>query len=347
MNEVAAVAGASEPTPFAGYPFSELPADPPLPHSLSASESRMIRVESQAFGALETHVRVAGSGPPLLLLHGLMTSAYSFRYVIEPLAARRTLYVPDLPGAGRTELPKVGRYTADALAAWIGDLLHALELGPADIAGNSLGGYLALLLALKRPSCVRRLAVMHAPGFPEPRLRALRAGLSVPGARSLLCAQIRKDPRQWVYRNVHYRNEALKCREEIEEYAAALSRPGGAEAFAGWLKDTLDPSAMSRVEADLAGRAQRGERPPATLLLWGDADPLVPVEYGARWLSLLPGARLVTVPGASHFLHVDAPLQTATELLRFFDDSFATPDGGEGGAAAPAEEAPAGEAAAD
>ena len=92
--------------PFEQLPFDEVPDQPRISHPYASSEARTIALKSSHFGDVNVHVRVFGSGPPLLRLHGLMTSSYSFRYVLEPLGAKFTLYVPDLIGAGRSDKPR-------------------------------------------------------------------------------------------------------------------------------------------------------------------------------------------------------------------------------------------------
>ena len=88
--------------PFQQLPFAALPALPRIPHPYFSTPARELSLHSTAFGDVRVHCRVHGSGPPLLLVHGLMTSSYSFRYVLEPLGQHFTVYVPDLPGSGRS-----------------------------------------------------------------------------------------------------------------------------------------------------------------------------------------------------------------------------------------------------
>ena len=74
--------------PFQRQRFEELPELPRRPHPFFAAEARSVSVETEGFGAMDVSVRVHGDGPPLLLVHGLMTSGYSWRYLLEPLGRR-------------------------------------------------------------------------------------------------------------------------------------------------------------------------------------------------------------------------------------------------------------------
>ncbi|MBX3271417.1 MAG: alpha/beta hydrolase [Sandaracinaceae bacterium] len=289
--------------PFRQLPFESLPERPRVPHGFFELPEERLRVRSEGFGAIELSVRRAGSGPPLVLVHGLMTSSYSFRYVIEPLARDYTVIVFDLPGAGRSDAPRAP-YTPDALADLIGDTLRALGVEGARVIGNSMGGYLAMRLALRRPGAMSRLVNLHSPGAPTPRMWALEAALSLPGSAAIVDRLVRRDPLRWAFRNVHYWDESLKSLEEAREYGAPLATPAGREAFARYLGDTLRASEMRRFARQLAAL----ERFPVPLqLVYARRDPMVPPEVGAALARLVPGAELVWLDEGSHFAHVDAP----------------------------------------
>ena len=162
--------------PFQQLPFAALPALPRIPHPYFSTPARELSLHSTAFGDVRVHCRVHGSGPPLLLVHGLMTSSYSFRYVLEPLGQHFTVYVPDLPGSGRSSMPDRS-YHPDRYAEFLGELIDALGIRGCRTVGNSLGGYLAMRLALRDRGAMSRLLNLHSPGIPLPRLHALRMAL--------------------------------------------------------------------------------------------------------------------------------------------------------------------------
>ena len=104
------------PEPFQQLPYAEIPALPRRPHGYERTEAHTVSMESQPFGRIRIHYRTLGEGPPLLLMHGLMTTSYSWRYVFEPLAARFRVYAPDMPGCGESGKPLDRSYSAPALA---------------------------------------------------------------------------------------------------------------------------------------------------------------------------------------------------------------------------------------
>jgi pimeloyl-ACP methyl ester carboxylesterase len=87
-----------DPNPFERIPFDDLPEKPRRDHDYDKTDARHIEVATATFGNVDPHDRVFGEGPPLLLVHGLVTSSYWWRYVFEALGDYFTLYAPDLPG---------------------------------------------------------------------------------------------------------------------------------------------------------------------------------------------------------------------------------------------------------
>ena len=305
--------------PFRQGRFADLPATPRVPHPFFAAPREDVVLRAGPLAGTRIAVRTWGQGPPLLLVHGLMTGGYSFRHVLAPLGARRTLYVPDLPGAGDSDAP-AARLTPEVLGDAILGVAEALGVAGAPVLGNSMGGYVAMHLALRRPSAMAALVNVHSPGFPELRLHALRGALALPGARWLLHALVARDPRRWVHRNVHYRDESLKSLEEADVYGAPLRTVAGRDAFRSYLRDTMDPFAMKRFQAELGARRAEGLGfPIPLLLLWARRDPMVPPSFGPRFAAAIPDAELRWLEDASHFAHVDQPAATADAVLEFLD----------------------------
>jgi len=304
--------------PFRRGRFADLPERPRLAHPYFETRSQAITIDEGAFAGTRAHVRVHGDGPPLLLVHGLMTSSYSWRYVLEPLGRHFTVYAPDLPGNGRSDRPVDASYHPDALAGWIAAVQRGLGVRGCPVIGNSMGGYLAMRLALRDPAAMSRLVNLHSPGLPAPRMYALGAALALPGARRLLARMVRREPRRWVHRNVHYWDESLKSLEEAREYGEPLADPAGARVFTRHLAETLATGPMRGFRRQLAERRRGGEPFPVPLLLvYARRDPMVPPAIGDALAALVPSARMVRLDQASHFAHVDAPERFLPPVLEF------------------------------
>lgn len=305
-------------TPFRRGRFEDLPATPRVPHPFADTKLERVAVTTDELGTCTAAVRTYGSGPPLFLVHGLMTSSYSWRHVLAPLGAHFTLYMPDLPGNGDSDRPQDRPYHPEAMAVWLGALQRALGIRGGPVIGNSMGGYLCMRLALRDAGAMSRLINVHSPGVPEKRLWALRAAFAVPGTRALLARIARRDPERWVHRNVHYWDESLKSREEARIYGAALATPDGARAFVKHLAETMALGPVRDFHRTLQARRDAGQRfPVPLLLLYAERDPMVPPRFGEIFAGLIPDARLVWLREASHFAHVDAVDRFLPPVLDF------------------------------
>lgn len=304
--------------PFRRGRFEDLPEAPWKPHRFAATRLERVPVTTAELGACTAAVRTYGAGPPLLLIHGLMTTSYSWRYLLEPLGARYTLYMPDLPGNGDSDRPQDRAYHPEALAAWLGAVQRALGIRGGPVIGNSMGGYLAMRLALRDPAAMSRLVNLHSPGVPEARLWALRIGLAVPGVKRLLARVARRAPERWVHRNVHYWDESLKSREEARIYGGQLASVEGSRAFVKHLAETMAIGPIRDFQRTLRARRAAGQPfPVPLLLLYAERDPMVPPRFGDVLAGLIPDARLVRLGEASHFAHVDAVERFLPPVLEF------------------------------
>jgi pimeloyl-ACP methyl ester carboxylesterase len=304
--------------PFRRGRFVDLPATPRRPHRFFELAERRVTVASSAFGPVGISYRELGDGAPLLLVHGLMTTSYSWRYVLEELAQTWRVIAIDLPGCGRSDKPPGARYGAAALAAFLVELVDALGVRGCRVVGNSMGGYLCMRAALADGGAFSRLVDIHSPGVPDWRYRALGALLSVPGMRAMLAWWVRRAPQRWAHKNVHYFDETLKSIEEAAEYGDPLAAADGARAFVSYLGDTFAPRDIAAFVATLSERRHAHQPfPVPLLLLYSRQDPLVPPSVGERLHALVPDAPLVWLDDTSHFAHVDTPAEVLRELRAF------------------------------
>ena len=253
-------------------------------------------------------MREKGDGEPLLLIHGLMTTSYSWRYLIDPLAEQFRVIAPDLVGCGCSDKPRAD-YGPSRLAEFIGELQDALGIRGCGVVGNSLGGYLCMQLALADPQSMRKLINIHSPGVPMARLYALKNVLRLPASRALLKWWVRRDVHRWAHGRVHYWDETVKSLEEARQYGDPLADDAGVTAFVHYLTDALDPAAMRRFVGALASF------PVPLQLIYARRDPMVPPSVGKRLHALLPAAELLWLDDCSHFVQVDQP-ETLTQLIR-------------------------------
>lgn len=244
------------------------------------------------------HVVDAGQGPTVLLLHGFLHSSFTWRATIEALAPRHRVIALDLLGCGWSDRG-AGDYSLEGLTRWTCGALDALGVGDLHaVVGNSLGGALALDLALGAPERVGRVALVSplgatvpVPGLPfrllgvpalEPLFR-LTAGNAAFARRALSLMAYRRRP----------------VDAEVLHGFAPLERPGSLLAATGMAGALWATSAS--VEARLGALTH-----PA-LLVWGGRDAVLPLAYGRRVASLLPAARLEVFDDCGHCAHEEDP----------------------------------------
>ena len=248
--------------------------------------------------------RVMGSGPPLVLIHGMVNSSRHWRAVAERLADRYTVIAPDLVGHGDSATPR-GDYSLGAHATVIRDLLSALGIERATIVGHSLGGGIAMVFFWQFPERVERLALLSSGGL-GPKVSPLLRSVAVPGFRLFLNLVANK------FVNNVLRRAGTQGRN-IARAMRPLQTPGQKRAFMQTLRAVIDVHGQ-RVNAN-DRLYLLGDTP--MLIIWGERDHTIPLEHGRAAHEAIPHSQFVTLPKAAHFPHLDDPEGVADALGRF------------------------------
>ena len=306
-----------------------LPATGPWPHPYYQLPDEFLEVEMRGERGdrarrLRVRHKAVGSGPPLVLVHGLMTSSYSWRYVIEPLSRRYRVLVPDLIGSGATDKPLDFVYSVANVARFLRAYVKAVADEPVYLVGNSLGGLYSVraLLDEQAEPLARRFVLMHAPGYPFARTRALNLLLGAPvlgsGLASLVAHVSHRWPRTFVAKNVHYLRKDMMSEEEAAEYGSLFATLDGARAFARILHESVNPNEHASIVGELKARVRGGTPFPCpTKILYARKDVMVPASFGPLFHADIPGSELAWMDDASHFLQVDAPERTVEHIVAF------------------------------
>jgi pimeloyl-ACP methyl ester carboxylesterase len=263
--------------------------------------------------------RSAGSGPVVVLVHGITSTSATWSNVLPYLAERFTIIAPDLLGHGDSAKPR-GDYSLGAYASGIRDLLIALGHERATFVGHSLGGGVAMQLAYQFPEHCERLVLVASGGLGREITPLLRAA-SLPGAELVLplLAHQRLLGTGRAVGNLLGR-VGLRVHTDMGEVLrghASLSDGETRAAFLHTLRTIVDPLGQ---RVDASDRLYLAEMIPF-LLIWGDRDPIIPVEHAHAAHRLVPGSRLVIFPGAGHFPHLDDPLRFVSVLVDFIETS--------------------------
>ena len=265
--------------------------------------------------------RAAGSGPVIVLVHGITSNSATWERVMPYLATRFTVIAPDLIGHGESAKPR-GDYSLGAYSSGIRDLMVALGHESATFVGHSLGGGVAMQLAYQFPERCERLVLVDSGGLGREVSFLLRAA-TLPFSEIVLplLAHTRLlDAGRVVGRT--FGRVGLHAGTDMAELArghASLSDPEARSAFINTLRTIVDPGGQ-RVNA--SDRLYLAENVPF-MLVWGERDPIIPVEHGLAAHELVPSSRLEVFENAGHFPHVDDPQRFLDVLLDFIDSTEA------------------------
>jgi pimeloyl-ACP methyl ester carboxylesterase len=260
--------------------------------------------------------RMVGSGPPLLLIHGIGDSSTTWLKVIPELARRYTVIAPDLLGHGESAKPRAD-YAVAAYACGMRDLLGVLDVERVTVVGHSLGGGIAMQFAYQFPDRCERLVLVGSGGIgPDvhPLLRIAAApgaelGLSVAASAPVRAAMRMVAP---VLQATGGMGLGPDFGHVLERYHALRPRTAR-QAFLRTLRAGVDVRGQVITMLD---RCYLAAALP-TLIVWGRRDGVIPIRHAHIAHEAMPGSRLEIFDRAGHFPHHDEPVRFATVLTDF------------------------------
>ncbi|MGN6869457.1 MAG: alpha/beta fold hydrolase [Solirubrobacteraceae bacterium] len=278
--------------------------------AMPQAEGRLrIRHVETAAGGLSTIE--AGTGEPVLLLHGLGATKASFLPTLDALAPNYRAIGVDLPGFGDSAKPLFGAYDAPFFAQAMTDLLDALELDSAHVVGNSMGGRVALELGLSHADRVRRLVLLAPsmswlkarPFAPYLRLIPTQLGIFQPTPRALIEPIVKQfvpgSDTEWT---------AAGIDEFMRSYLTPLGRaPFYAPARNIYLEEPRGPDGLW---------TRLGSLKPEALFVWGRKDNVVPIGFARHVREELPAAKHLELD-CGHVPQLERPRQTHEAMERF------------------------------
>ena len=261
--------------------------------------------------------RIAGSGPPVVLIHGMVNSSRHWESVALRLADSYTVIAPDLIGHGDSATPR-GDYSLGAHAASIRDLLSAIGVDRATIVGHSLGGGVAMQFFYQFPQRTERLVLVSSGGLGREVSPLLRSA-ALPGASTLLSLAAHR----FVLSMLRYAGGQMQRRgsgkgvylRAIARALQPLEEPGARRAFLQTLRSVIDVRGQ-RVSA--VDRLYLLSAMP-TLIVWGGRDNTIPLSHGRAAHEAAPGSRFECLPNAAHFPNLEDPEGLATVVRDFLE----------------------------
>jgi pimeloyl-ACP methyl ester carboxylesterase len=266
-------------------------------------------------GARMRYLR-AGSGPPIVLLHGLLGYSFSWRYVMPALAPLRTCYAPDMLGAGFSDRPKVD-HSMGATALRLLKFAERLKLDSFDLLGTSRGGAVAMSAAaegLKRGKPHIRSLILVAPVNPYSAHGRWLAPFC--GSRfGSGIARVVMERMPFLYPFIHghlYGDRSHIPAGTLEGYKAPLAIPGLFEHALSiahtWSADLLELEALLPTLSSIP-----------TLLMWGTKDPAVYASSMDPLARHFPGAEKIVFRGVGHLPYEECTEEFNRALLRFLE----------------------------
>lgn len=259
-------------------------------------------------GDVQIHYTVQGAGEPLILLHGFGGWLYSWRHNIPELARHFRVYALDLPCFGFSSRVLKPVVSIRSYARWVRLFMDKLDIGPAVLAGNSMGGRISLQIAFDEPERVRQLVLITSQWETVNVASFMRLMLHLPVLPEALVMRYMANPT--------YIRDILQLlwpnhtvpEEVVQAYCFPLKVK---HTVRGLMAMSQTPESESDIPACIGA-----VRTPA-LLIWGDQDVIFPPSFGRRLAAALPNARYVEFPGAGHVPNETNAAQTNAAMLDF------------------------------
>ena len=264
---------------------------------VNAQTSKEVLVFGQKIQYVE-----AGSGPTVILLHGLGGSSVVWNFNIGPLAEKFHVVVPDQIGFGKSDKPLVN-YRIRTYVDFLDQFCKQLKIERATLVGNSMGGWIAAMYTASFPDRVDKLVLVDAAGYAPPKDVDTRAffGLN-PTTRAGTKILLSK---------VFY-NKAFQTDAAIDQAIATRMAAGD-----GYTIKSITESII-RGEDFLDDVVKTIKQP--TLIIWGRQDGLVPLANGERFNKGIAGSKMVVIDECGHIPNTEKPGEFNAALLKFLTE---------------------------
>jgi pimeloyl-ACP methyl ester carboxylesterase len=278
---------------------------------------RWLRIDGRRVNVMEM-----GEGPPLLFVHGHSGCWQNWLENIPHFARSHRVIAPDLPGFGYSEMPPDG-VSIEGYGQFLDALCGELELEPAAVVGNSLGGFVGAELCLKFPQRVTRLVLVSAAGLAD-RYIGLPSGLlrrkwvAAFARATNAYARIPDARLETLVRRPRLRKAFLLV---IAAHPDRLPAPMSMELLRGSGRPAAPYATDALLSYDFRDRLSEMDCP--TLIVWGDKDRTVPVEGADEYERLIPNARKVIMRDTGHVPMVERPARFNALLEEFLAEADA------------------------
>ena len=255
-----------------------------------------------------------GTGPAVLLIHGIPTSSLLWRRIIPVLAETHRVIAPDMLNYGKSEKPMDADVSIAAQSRLMIGMLDALGIPRADVVAHDIGGGVAQIMAVNHPERVNKLVLSNAvclDSWPIPEFKPLQEpGAETEMSLAAFVSMMRGFLPQGVYRPEALAPDALNLM--MDTWA---SEEGKRALFRNFRR--LNPEYTQAIADELKHLCHE------TLVLWGRHDPFQKPVYAEKLRAAIPGARLTWIDEAAHWVMEEKPAEVAAELKAFLAEGSA------------------------
>jgi pimeloyl-ACP methyl ester carboxylesterase len=251
----------------------------------------------------------AGSGEPVLLLHGYPQSSSCWRHQIPVLAQHHRVIAPDWPGFGRSAPPPTAP-TYDAEVERIEQLVTSLRLERFNLVAHDYGGFLGLGYLRRYPHRVMRFAVLNSRAHKTFRPWFYRFSQQQHWAATRVPAVLRRLPLRRAHHYALRRYRRLGCYDDALEaqYLGWMGTPQGRRTYVDFFANYHVPQVPGLAES-------LREITCPTAVIWGDRDPYIPFQTARELAEQIPAATLTRLRGADHYIMEERPAEVTEALL--------------------------------
>ncbi|RLL40391.1 alpha/beta hydrolase [Oceanobacillus piezotolerans] len=244
--------------------------------------------------------------PPIVLIHGYLSSTYTFNKIIPLLENHFSIIAMDLPGFGKSEKSLSFFYSYHNYAQVVAACIDYFNLDGVTLVGHSMGGQIALYTARIIPEKVKKLILVCSSGYLKGANRLMRYCSYLPLFHQAVQRRIKRSSVKESLKNVFY-DISLMTEDHIREFTRPLKEKNFSRSLIRLLRHR---------EGDLTSE-QLKEIDIPTLLLWGEEDKVVPVSVGHRLVNDLPKAELITYEKTGHLLTEEIPSAIFENILSY------------------------------
>jgi pimeloyl-ACP methyl ester carboxylesterase len=241
---------------------------------------------------IETNYKIGGRRENFLILHGWNGSSDSWRKIIEILGIKYKVICPDLPGFGKTEIPKIP-WSLNDFVEWLKEFTEKLNLKEFFLLGHSFGGRVAIKFSISYPEKIKKLILVSSAGIRQEW-----------GLKEKIIFQISK-----IGNAIFSKNPFFRFKDRARNFFYRITRIKDYSKAKGVMKETM----KKILEEDLLLELSKIQN--ETLIVWGEKDKIIPLKYALLFKEKIKNSKLEILPKIGHSPHLEDPEKLAEVLI--------------------------------